>query len=60
MYLKNLTPEIFLGILRSISQVNDEVERDSTDEQLAERVYRSLKGRKYLIVLDDMWSIKAW
>ncbi|XP_049402996.1 putative late blight resistance protein homolog R1A-3 isoform X4 [Solanum stenotomum] len=54
------TREIFLGILRSIGVVNDEVERNSTAEQLAERVYRSLKGRKYLIVLDDMWSIEAW
>ncbi|XP_049396370.1 putative late blight resistance protein homolog R1A-10 [Solanum stenotomum] len=52
--------EIFLGILRSIGVVKDEVERNSTNEQLAERVYRSLKGRKYLIVLDDMWSIEAW
>ncbi|KAH0764505.1 hypothetical protein KY285_000376 [Solanum tuberosum] len=54
------TREIFLGILRSIGVVNDEVERNSTNEQLAERVYRSLKGRKYLIILDDMWSIEAW
>ncbi|CAN4089577.1 unnamed protein product [Withania somnifera] len=54
------TREVFLGILRSISLVNDEVERNCTNEQLAERVYRSLKGRKYLIVLDDMWSIEAW
>ncbi|WMV06660.1 hypothetical protein MTR67_000045 [Solanum verrucosum] len=54
------TREIFLGILRSMGVVNDEVERNSTTEQLAERVYRSLKGRKYLIVLDDMWSIEAW
>ncbi|PHT73941.1 hypothetical protein T459_21218 [Capsicum annuum] len=54
------TRDIFLSILRSISVVRDEVERNSTTEQLAERVYRSLKGRKYLIVLDDMWSIEAW
>ncbi|PHT73943.1 hypothetical protein T459_21220 [Capsicum annuum] len=54
------TRDIFLGILRSISLVNDEEEKNSTTEQLAERVYQSLKGRKYLIVLDDMWSIQAW
>ncbi|KAG5628360.1 hypothetical protein H5410_000077 [Solanum commersonii] len=54
------TREIFLGILRSIGKVKDEVERNSTTEQLAEMVYQSLKGRKYLIVLDDMWSIEAW
>ncbi|PHT60445.1 hypothetical protein CQW23_02808 [Capsicum baccatum] len=54
------TRDIFLSILRSISVVRDEVERNNTTEQLAERVYRSLKWRKYLIVLDDMWSIEAW
>ncbi|KAM3218018.1 hypothetical protein P3L10_022547 [Capsicum annuum] len=52
--------DIFLGILLSVSIVSDEVERNSTNEQLAERVYRSLKGRKYLVILDDMWSIEAW
>ncbi|KAK4736343.1 hypothetical protein R3W88_000040 [Solanum pinnatisectum] len=52
--------KFFFGILRSIGIVNCEVERNNTYEQLAERVYRSLKGRKYLIVLDDMWSIEAW
>ncbi|KAH0709106.1 hypothetical protein KY284_010533 [Solanum tuberosum] len=61
IYLKNLTLEkFFLVLCRSIGEVNNEVEKNSTTEQLAERVYRSLKGRKYLIILDDMWSIEAW
>ncbi|KAH0719855.1 hypothetical protein KY290_004777 [Solanum tuberosum] len=29
-------------------------------EQLAEQVYRSLKGRRYLIAMDDVWDNNAW
>ncbi|KAL0464113.1 UNVERIFIED_CONTAM: putative late blight resistance proteinR1A-10 [Sesamum latifolium] len=33
---------------------------NKTDEELAEYVYKSLKGRTYLIVMDDTWSITTW
>ncbi|XP_073122375.1 putative disease resistance RPP13-like protein 3 isoform X3 [Henckelia pumila] len=29
-------------------------------EFLIERVYKSLKGRRYLIVMDDMWHSEVW
>ncbi|CAI9099210.1 OLC1v1035995C1 [Oldenlandia corymbosa var. corymbosa] len=32
----------------------------STESGLANRVRKSLKQQKYLIVLDDIWSIEAW
>ncbi|XP_028082887.1 putative late blight resistance protein homolog R1B-16 [Camellia sinensis] len=30
------------------------------DEKLCEKLYKSLKGQTYFIVMDDMWDTKAW
>ncbi|KAK4437272.1 Disease resistance RPP8-like protein 3 [Sesamum alatum] len=48
--------EILLGLL------NDKRDNGSseTDVELGERLYKKLFGRRYLIVLDDVWSIKVW
>lgn len=32
----------------------------ATADELGERLYKSLRGRRYLIMLDDMWSVEAW
>ncbi|CAI9108265.1 OLC1v1007829C1 [Oldenlandia corymbosa var. corymbosa] len=33
---------------------------EMTEEDLANKVRRSLKGRRYLIFLDDVWTVEAW
>ncbi|XP_019179954.1 PREDICTED: putative late blight resistance protein homolog R1B-16 [Ipomoea nil] len=34
--------------------------KDSSDEDLALKLYQSLKGQRYLVVMDDVWSRESW
>ncbi|KAL2243277.1 putative late blight resistance protein homolog R1A-3 [Sesamum indicum] len=43
----------------SLTTVINELSRE-TEGVLVEHLYKSLKGRKYLIVLDDVWKTQAW
>ncbi|XP_073046602.1 putative late blight resistance protein homolog R1A-3 [Primulina eburnea] len=45
-------------ILGRILSVEEPI--DEKVELLIERVYKSLKGRKYLVVMDDMWHAEVW
>ncbi|XP_060214620.1 disease resistance protein RPP13-like [Lycium barbarum] len=38
----------------------DENNQKMSNDQLTEIVYRGLKGRRFLIVIDDIWSTEAW
>ncbi|KAL8258057.1 hypothetical protein R6Q59_030098 [Mikania micrantha] len=52
--------DLLLGILGSfITDLTDETYQMS-DQHLGEKLYRLLKGRKYLVVLDDIWDCKIW
>ncbi|XP_060182497.1 putative late blight resistance protein homolog R1A-3 [Lycium barbarum] len=46
---------LLLELLGHISKLDDSTKNKSNDE-LAEKLYKSLKGKRYLIVVDDVWS----
>nr|XP_033509296.1 putative late blight resistance protein homolog R1B-12 [Nicotiana tomentosiformis] len=49
----------WIDLLREIhSQVSKN--KVDKDDELAHMLKKSLMGRRYLIVLDDMWDVKAW
>ncbi|KAL0425292.1 UNVERIFIED_CONTAM: putative late blight resistance proteinR1A-10 [Sesamum radiatum] len=51
--------EVLLALLHTLTVETEDLSKKK-DEELAEYVYKSLKGRTYLIVIDDMWSTEAW
>lgn len=50
---------LLLKILHQVSMETDRIE-EMTYDKLQEKLYKSLKGQRYLIVLDDIWHVRAW
>ncbi|MCD9644011.1 hypothetical protein HAX54_031969 [Datura stramonium] len=49
--------ELLKEIYHQVPSYEDYVHKD---EELADMLRKRLMGRRYLIVLDDMWDVKAW
>ncbi|XP_047255206.1 putative late blight resistance protein homolog R1A-3 [Capsicum annuum] len=47
-------------LLEVASSVGGIINQETSNDRLMEIVYRGLKGRKFLIVIDDIWSTEAW
>ncbi|XP_022846869.1 putative late blight resistance protein homolog R1A-10 [Olea europaea var. sylvestris] len=52
--------KLLKDILSSLSNLKKDDISKMEDEKLAEQLYKNLKGRRYLIVMDDLWDKEAW
>ncbi|CAI9095767.1 OLC1v1031773C1 [Oldenlandia corymbosa var. corymbosa] len=52
---------VLIDILKQVAPERySHVSSESTAADVADQVRRSLKGRPYLVVLDDLWEAEAW
>ncbi|XP_058181287.1 putative disease resistance RPP13-like protein 3 [Rhododendron vialii] len=48
--------DLLLGLLSCNNQISNPI----NDEVLPQSLYKSLKGRRYFILMDGIWDYKAW
>ncbi|XP_015162722.1 putative late blight resistance protein homolog R1B-16 [Solanum tuberosum] len=49
--------QMLLEVASSITGINNQ---EMSNDELMVIVYRGLKGRRFLIVIDDLWNTEAW
>ncbi|KAL2532931.1 Disease resistance protein RPP13 [Abeliophyllum distichum] len=54
------TRNILIDILTSMNELNKDAIMDMDDDTLGQKLHKSLSGRKYIVVMDDIWNVKAW
>ncbi|XP_057801584.1 putative late blight resistance protein homolog R1B-16 [Salvia miltiorrhiza] len=52
--------DVVLSALLSSMEEFDKDRSEESNESSGEKVFKILKGRRYLLVMDDIWSTDAW
>ncbi|KAL7181137.1 hypothetical protein ACSBR1_040075 [Camellia fascicularis] len=52
--------DVLFDILCSTYVAFTTEDRSMSNEKLGEKLYKQLKGKRYFIVIDDLWDIGAW
>ncbi|KAK4427723.1 Disease resistance protein RPP13 [Sesamum alatum] len=59
-YKKQKLRDVFLSLLGCVTGKPKGEMLSKTNDELALSLHQALIGRRYLIILDDMWDVKSW